>query len=176
MARGNSMNEMNFQLSRFSSEDEFKAKTMSYHIRAPKVNTSIRDKSCIISFPRGTHENKLTRLSVREIMIKYWGANLFDHVKAFGNIDFSRKWIFTFDTEENNDLAVSKDIFINGIRVKLNHATKKFNVIKIDWVPTFLELEDLIEIINGVDGISGKLVDARWARGMAYLKIHVRSS
>ena len=164
MARGNSMRAMNFELNRFANEDELKAVTMAVTVRSPKVNHSVRDKSCIMTFPCGTHESKLTRLSVQDIMKSQWG-DLYNHVTAFGNIDFSRKWVFSFDTEENNDKAVSKVISINGIMIKVEYATKKFNTVKIDWYPTFLSVEDLADIVCGLEGVTGKFFDAHRGKG-----------
>ena len=134
MARQTSINTLkaaNYNMNRFVNEDELKAETMSIQIRSPKVDTSIRDKSCIIVFPRNLSESKLTRISIEKIMRDQWGE-LFDNITTFGNIDFSRKWIFSFDTVENNEKAVAKVIFVNNLRINAYHATKKFNIIKID--------------------------------------------
>ena len=146
------------------NEDEWKAANASVQIRAPKINSSIRDRSCIVTFPKGTSDQRLTRSLVEEIMKREWGV-LFSHVLSFGNIDFSRQWVFHFDTLENNDRAVSKEIFINNQRIKTIHATRKFNQLKIDWIPLWKNLDDLKEILKEVEGINGKFVDARWARG-----------
>ena len=97
-------------------------------------------------------------------MRQQWGE-LFDHVISFGNIDFSRRWTFCFDNSHNNDLAVAKEIYINDIRVKAVHATKKFNILKIDWVPLWTNLDDLANIIKNVEGVNGQFVDSRWGRG-----------
>ena len=80
----------------YETEDEFKACNISVEVRSPKINVNIRDKSCIVIFPRGMSDERLTRHSVEQLMISQWGE-LYEHVIQFGNIDFSRKWIFTFD-------------------------------------------------------------------------------
>ena len=105
--------EMLSDKNRFINEDEFKAEKLSVKIRPLKINTNIRDQSCIVTFPRGSYENRLTRSSVEEIMKIQWG-DLYAHVIHFGNIDFSRKWIFHFDTQENCEIAVAKELFINS--------------------------------------------------------------
>ena len=148
----------------YANEDEMKAQRMSVQIKAPKINSNIRDKSCIVTFPRDTSENKLTRAVVETVMKREWGE-LFNNVRSYGNIDFSRRWIFHFDTEKNNEEAVQKEIFINGSRVKTEHATRKFNMLKIDWVPLWTNLEDLAQIFKGINGVSGQFVDIRWGRG-----------
>ena len=148
----------------FYSEDEMKAATMSIKIKAPKINSNVRDLSCIVTFPRGTSDNRLTRPSVEVIMKREW-SELFDHVISFGNIDFSRKWVFKFDTIQNVEKAVAKELFINGNRVKTDHATRKFNILKVDWVPIWTDLDDLAEIIKNINGTSGQFVDIRWGRG-----------
>ena len=150
--------EMLSDKNRFINEDEFKAEKLSVKIRPLKINSNIRDQSCIVTFPRGSYENRLTRSSVEEIMKIQWG-DLYAHVKHFGNIDFSRKWIFHFDTQENCEIAVAKELFINKLRIKPTHATKKFNTLKIDRVPLYVDLNDLAAVLLGVPGISGKFVD-----------------
>ena len=124
----------NLEMETFTSEDELKAAMMSVEIATPKENENVRDRSCIVSFPRGASDMWLNRQIVKDILAREWGT-LFKNVISFGNIDFSRKWVFFFDTMENNDKAVAKEIFINGIRVKTEHATRKFKILKIDWVP-----------------------------------------
>ena len=163
MARRSEMTEENFKMNTFINEDEMKASTMSVEIKAPKINTGVRDQSCIVIFPKGSCEGRLNRSMVEIIMKREWG-DLFEHVISFGNIYFSR-WIFCFDNINNNDLAVSKEIFINGNRIKTSHATKKFNILKVDWIPIWTDLDDLAEIIRNVKGVSGKFVDIRWGRG-----------
>ena len=37
----------------YETEDEFKACNISVEVRSPKINENIRDKSCIVIFPRG---------------------------------------------------------------------------------------------------------------------------
>ena len=152
-----------------TNEDEFKASTMSVEIQCPKINTNIRDKSCIVVFPRGTSDNRLNRTIVEEIMRNEW-KDLFNHVLSFGNMDFSRKWIFHFDTMQNNDRAVAKEIYINNLRVKTVHATKRFNILKIDWVPFWTNLDDLAKIVTNIDGISGQFIDIWSGRGDKILK------
>ena len=107
----------NLNMESFVNEDELKAAMMSVEISAPKENDNVRDRSCIVSFPRGTSNVRLNRQIVKEILTREWGT-LFDNVISFGNIDFSRKWVFYFNTIENNDRAVAKEIFLNGTRVK----------------------------------------------------------
>ena len=58
-----------------------------------------------------------------------------------------------------------KEIFIDNQRIKTILATRKFNQLKIDWIPLWTNLEDLKEILKEVEGINGRFVDARWARG-----------
>ena len=58
-----------------------------------------------------------------------------------------------------------KEIFINGKRVKVFHATKQFNELKVDYIPMWTCLDDLAKIIQEVDGVTGEYVDCRWARG-----------
>ena len=154
--------QQNTDISRFASELEFKKHTMSIEIQAPKINENIRDKSCIIIFPRVNY--RLNRTVVTEIMTAKWGE-LFKHVVHFGNVDFSKKWIFCFDSHENNERAVAKDIFIEGNKIKAFHATKKFNILKLDWVPPYTDLNDLAAVIREVQGVTGNFVDARWGRG-----------
>ena len=151
-------------MNKYVSEDDWKSHNVSTLIKAPKINTSIRDKSCIVQFPKNSFENRLTRAVVEETMRKQWGT-LFDNVLSFGNIDFSRKWVFSFNSIENNELAIAKEIFINEKRVKTEHATRKFNTLKIDWVPLWTSIDDLAEVIKGVSGVSGRYVDGRWGRG-----------
>ena len=86
----------------YANEDQMKAHLMSVQIKAPKINSNIRDKSCIVTFPRGTSNEKLTRAVVETVMTREWG-DLFKNVLSYGNIDFSRRWIFHFDSEEKND-------------------------------------------------------------------------
>ena len=100
-------------------------------VRTPKIKENIRDKSCIVIFPKNTNQTRLNRVAVSELMKQKWGE-LFEHVVHFGNVDFSRKWIFSFDTHENNERAITKEIFINEQRIKAFHATKKYNHLKID--------------------------------------------
>ena len=164
MARNLSYNQNNFKINQFVSEEDFKAERLSCEIPSPKINNSIRDRSCLITFPMGVSENKITRVVVEEMMSEKWG-DLYKHVVNLGNVDFNRKWIFTFDSEANCDLAVQKTIFINEKRVKAIHATKKFNSLKISYIPLWVCLDDLAEIIKSVPGISGRFVDSRWARG-----------
>ena len=154
----------NLKQNKYNNEDHFKATHLSVEVRSPKINSSIRDRSCIVVFPRGDNPSRLNRGSVEEVMMREWGE-LYKHVVHFGNIDFSRKWVFTFDTTYYNDLAVSKEIFINKMRIKTVHATRKFNELKVDWVPTFTNLDDLAEVICELEGVTGKFVDIRWARG-----------
>ena len=116
----------------FLNENDFKAQTMSVEIKTPKIKENIRDKSCIIFFPK--MNIRLNRIEVANIMKDKWGE-LFDHVVHFGNVDFSKKWIFCFDSHENNERAIEKQIYINDSRIMAYHATKKFNTLKIDWVP-----------------------------------------
>ena len=156
------INEQNLEISRFASEAEFKMQHMSIEIKAPKINENIRDKSCVIIFPRVNY--RINRTVVTQIMKEKWGE-LFNHVVHFGNVDFSKKWIFCFDTHENNERAIAKDIFIDSNRIKAFHATKKFNILKLDWVPPYTDLNDLSAVIRDVNGITGSFVDARWGRG-----------
>ena len=148
----------------FANEDDLKMKLMSVNIDTPKINPCIRDKSCIITFPKGSSENRLNRKVVEDIMRREWG-DLFDHVRSYGNVDFSQKWVFCFDTVENNDLAFAKEVFINNKRVNASHATRKFHILKVDWVSVWTELDDLAQIITKVPGVTGKYVDSRWGRG-----------
>ena len=164
MARRKALNEQDFHGCTYVNEDDLKASTMSIQIDSPQINHSIRDKSCIVFFPRGITESRLNRNLVEELMSREWG-DLFNHVLSFGNIDFSRKWIFHFDNNSNNDRAVAKEIFINGTRVKTIHATRKFNILKIDYVPLWIDLDDLGHKLTKVKGISGQHVDSRWGRG-----------
>ena len=164
MARRKALSEQDFKGCSFANEDELKATTMSVEIESPRIDESIRDKSCIVFFPRGISENRLNRVLVEEIMRNEW-KDLFDHVISFGNIDFSRKWIFHFDSTDNNNKAVAKEIFINGNRIKAIHATKKFNILKIDYVPLWINLHDLGQKIQNIPGVTGQLVDSRWGRG-----------
>ena len=136
-------------ISHYASEEDYRAEKLSIPVRAPKVNKSIRDKSCIIIFPKGISQNRLTRASVEEMMSEQWG-DLYKHVINFGTINFARKWIFSFDTEENNNEAVKRDIFINRKKVKAFHATKKFNELKVDYIPLWTCLDDLAQIIKTV--------------------------
>ena len=146
----------------FLNENDFKAQTMSVEIKTPKIKENIRDKSCIIFFPK--MNIRLNRIEVANIMKDKWGE-LFDHVVHFGNVDFSKKWIFCFDSHENNERAIEKQIYINDSRIMAYHATKKFNTLKIDWVPPYTDLLDLSAVIREVKGITGTFVDARWGRG-----------
>ena len=150
---------------RFVNEYELKAEKMSVELKAPKINASIRDTSLILIFPKTAFKERLTRSKVEEIMIEKWGHELYSHVIHFGNVDFSRRWCFHLDSHEANDRAVAKEIFHEGKRIKAFHATKKFNEIKVDWVPVWVDLDDLAALICGVNGITGKFVDIRWARG-----------
>ena len=161
MASGSVITDKNFNITTFVSEDDMKEKCMSINIQAPKINPSIRDRSCIVIFPKCSSENRLNRAVVEDIMKGEWG-DLFDHVISYGNIDFSRKWLFCFDSEENNDIAVAKEIFIKGKRVNASHATRKFNFLKVDWVPIWTQLDDLAQIIKNVPGVSGNFDDIRW--------------
>ena len=164
MARAVVNTDRNFDLTHYANEDDLKADKYSVEIKSPKIKENIRDKSCVIIFPRNTNENRLNRVAVTELMKIKWGP-LFNHVVHFGNVDFSRKWVFCFDTHENNETAITKEIFVNNQRIKAYHATKKFNYLKIDWVPPYTDLEDLATIISNVEGVTGKFVDIRWARG-----------
>ena len=74
----------------FANEDDLKMKLMSVNIDTPKINPCMRDKSCMIIFPKGSSENRLNRKVVEDIMRREWG-DLFDHVRSYGNVDFSRK-------------------------------------------------------------------------------------
>ena len=164
MARRNPITESDFRTHSFVSEDDLKASTMSVKIKCPKIETSVRERSCIVSFPRGTSENRLNRVIVENIMRNEWGV-LFYHVVSFGNIDFSRKWIFHFDSDQNNDIAVAKEMFINVLKVKTTHATKRMINLKIDWVPLWVNLDDLAKIIQDINGVTGQFIDIRWSRG-----------
>ena len=154
----------NFDVTHFANEDDLKAALYSVEVRTPKIKENIRDKSCIVIFPKNTNQTRLNRVAVSELMKQKWGE-LFEHVVHFGNVDFSRKWIFSFDTHENNERAITKEIFVNEQRIKAFHATKKYNHLKIDWVPPFTDLDDLAKVIGSVPGVTGKFVDIRWARG-----------
>ena len=153
MARRNDMKENNFNVNSFITEDEMKAAKFSVEIEAPTIKNNIRDRSCIVQFPKGSSEFRLNRSIVETIMRREWGT-LFEHVISFGNVDFSRRWVFAFDNLDNNDLAVAKEIYINNSRVKTTHATRKFNILKIDWVPLWTNLDNLAKIIKKVKGIS----------------------
>ena len=157
--------ENKFDMSCFTSEDELKAHMYSVKIESPKINESVRDQSVVITFPRGSYSERLTRGVLEKIMKEKWGDELFDHVVHFGNVDFSRRWIFHFDSQAATDKAVSTEIFLNNYRIIATHATKKFNIIKIDWVPVYVQLQDLANLICKVKGVTGKFVDIRWARG-----------
>ena len=159
-----------------SSAIEASQVSLSVLVEAPGIDTDIRDKSCIVQFPRNSYEGKMNRSIVQEIMRKEWGQ-LCNNVIQFGNIDFSRKWIFQFDTLENNEFAVAKDIFLNGFKIKTTHATKKFNNLKVDWVPGWTNLELLGNVLKKVKGISGRLCNIRWLRDftkmlMTILNLH----
>ena len=67
-----------------------------------------------MTFPNGCSEGRLTHSVVENIMRREWG-DLFEHVVSYGNIDFSRRWLFYFNSEKSNDMAVSKEIFINFV-------------------------------------------------------------
>ena len=86
--------DMEKNISHYASEEDFRAAKFSKEIRAPKINNSIRNRSCIVIFPRGISESRLTRVSVEEMMSEQWG-DLYSHVVKFGTINFARKWIFT---------------------------------------------------------------------------------
>ena len=118
----------------------------------------------MVTFPINASDGRLNRQIVKNILEKEWGQ-LFNHVISFGNIDFSRRWVFFFDMLENNDMAVAKEIFINGSRIKTVHAKQKFNVLKIDWVPVWMKLDKLADKIKMIPGVSGRFVDIRRARG-----------
>ena len=163
MARRNPITENDFKMKSFVSEDDLKTELFSVEIQTPKINSNVRDRSCIVTFPR-IENTRLNRATVENIMKEQWG-DLFNNVISYGNIDFSRRWVFNFDTLENNDRAVAKEVFINGSRIKTTHATRKFNILKIDWVPLWTNLDDLSEIIKKVGGVTGKFVDSRWGRG-----------
>ena len=163
MARGEGIENVN-NVIQYASEEDFRAANFSTEIRAPQINKSIRDRSCIVNFPRGVSENRLTRAHVEELMTEQWG-DLFSHVIQFGTVDFAKKWIFSFESEFYNNQAVRKEIFINGKRVKVFHATKQFNELKVDYIPMWTCLDDLAKIIQEVDGVTGEYVDCRWARG-----------
>ena len=153
MARRNPITENDFKMKSFVSEDDLKTELFSVEIQTPKINSNVRDRSCIVTFPR-IENTRLTRATVENIMKEQWG-DLFNNVISYGNIDFSRRWVFNFDTLENNDRAVAKEVFINGSRIKTTHATRKFNILKIDWVPLWTNLDDLSEIIKKVGGSQG---------------------
>ena len=153
MARRNPITENDFKMKSFVSEDDLKTELFSVEIQTPKINSNVRDRSCIVTFPR-IENTRLNRATVENIMKEQWG-DLFNNVISYGNIDFSRRWVFNFDTLENNDRAVAKEVFINGSRIKTNHATRKFNILKIDWVPLWTNLDDLSEIIKKVGGVTG---------------------
>ena len=68
-------------------------------------------------------------------------------------------------SEINNDLAVSKKIFINEKRINTIHATKRFNTIKIDWVPQWMSHDEIKNMICGLKGVTGRFVDIRNGRG-----------
>ena len=161
--QNNPINREMFKADRFVNEYELKAEKMSVELKAPKINTSIRDTSLIVIFPK--NKERLTRSKVEEIMSERWGPELYSHVIHFGNIDFSRRWLFHLDSHESNDLAVAKEIFYEGKGIKAFHATKKFNEIKVDWVPIWVDLNDLASLICGVSGVTGQFIDIRWARG-----------
>ena len=64
---------------KFANEDSLKASKFSVHIQAPRINTNIRDCSCIVTFPRDTSENRLTRALVETVMKRERG-DLFKNV------------------------------------------------------------------------------------------------
>ena len=115
---------------RFVNEYELKAEKMSVELKAPKINASIRDTSLIVIFAKTAFKERLTRSKVEEIMIEKWGNELYSHVIHFGNVDFSRRWLFHLDSHESNDRAVAKEIFHEGKRIKAFHATKNLMKLK----------------------------------------------
>ena len=72
MARGEGIENVN-NVIQYASEEDFRAANFSTETRAPQINKSIRDRSCIVNFPRGVSENRLTRAHVEELMTEQWG-------------------------------------------------------------------------------------------------------
>ena len=56
----------NLKQNKYNNEDHFKATHLSVEVRPPKINSSIRDRSCIVVFPRGDNPSRLNRGSVDE--------------------------------------------------------------------------------------------------------------
>ena len=79
MARHKFAKGEDFQVNSFLTEDEMKATNFSVKIEAPTIDTSIRDRSCIVQFPKGTSDARLNRGIVETIMRREWGE-LFNHV------------------------------------------------------------------------------------------------
>ena len=104
-----------FDMSCFTSEDELKAHLYSVKIESPKINESVRDQSVIITFPRGSYSDRLTRGAIEKIMKEKWGEELYSHVIHYGNVDFSRRWIFHFDSQMATDKAVATEVFLNNL-------------------------------------------------------------
>ena len=68
MARSKFGKGEDFVINSFLTEDEMKATNFSVKIEAPTINTSIRDRSCIVQFSKGTSDSRLNRGIVENIM------------------------------------------------------------------------------------------------------------